>query len=394
MKRILFLSFYYEPDLCAGSFRNTTLSRELAKQGADCGVEVIVLTTMPNRYRSYKVQAPEYEEEGNLKIHRIPLPSHRSGILDQIQAFRRYYSQVIQFAESESKPNLVFASSSRLFTAYLGHKIAKRFKVPLYLDIRDLFVDTISDVVRNPALRYILMPLLQTIERQTFQSADHINLISRGFESYFSKYSPTGTTFFTNGIDTEFVREGIDSGLPQSLGETISILYAGNIGEGQGLHRIVPQVAARLGSKYQFHIYGDGGAIHLLHREVDKCGLKNVLLHPPVPRDELIKRYKTADYLFMHLNDLPAFRKVLPSKTFELAAMNKPVLAGVSGYAAQFIREELQGFYVFEPCNAEALSDHLLKRSLPEIPDHIAFLDKYSRDKINRSMAASILSYL
>ena len=30
--KILFLTFYFEPDLCAGSFRNTPLFRELLRQ--------------------------------------------------------------------------------------------------------------------------------------------------------------------------------------------------------------------------------------------------------------------------------------------------------------------------------------------------------------------------
>ena len=32
MKRVVYLTFYYQPDLCAGSFRNTPLAIELAKQ--------------------------------------------------------------------------------------------------------------------------------------------------------------------------------------------------------------------------------------------------------------------------------------------------------------------------------------------------------------------------
>ena len=32
MKRITYLSFYFEPDLCAGSFRNTPLLKELSFQ--------------------------------------------------------------------------------------------------------------------------------------------------------------------------------------------------------------------------------------------------------------------------------------------------------------------------------------------------------------------------
>ena len=45
--------------------------------------------------------------------------------------------------------------------------------------------------------------------------------------------------------------------------------------------------------------------------------------------------------LFLHLGAVPAFEKVLPSKLFEYAALGKPVLAGVAGYAADFVRAEI-----------------------------------------------------
>ncbi len=41
--------------------------------------------------------------------------------------------------------------------------------------------------------------------------------------------------------------------------EKIIITYAGNIGEGQGLEKIVPNMARKLGNNYEIHIIGDGG---------------------------------------------------------------------------------------------------------------------------------------
>jgi hypothetical protein len=58
----------------------------------------------------------------------------------------------------------------------------------------------------------------------------------------------------------------------------------------------------------------------------------------------------------LHLNAFPAFEKVLPSKIFEYAGLGKPILAGVAGYPASFIQNEVNNAQVFEPCNvAEAV---------------------------------------
>ena len=88
--RILYLSFYFEPDLSAGSFRNTSLAKELAKQCAkDCHIDLI--TSKPNRYNTFRVEALSKEEVGNITVHRIDLPSHKNGMLDQVHSFREYF---------------------------------------------------------------------------------------------------------------------------------------------------------------------------------------------------------------------------------------------------------------------------------------------------------------
>ena len=67
MKKILYLTFYFEPDLCAGSFRNSPLVKELADQVQGLA-EIDVITTLPNRYSTFDVDAPQYEERGNYTI--------------------------------------------------------------------------------------------------------------------------------------------------------------------------------------------------------------------------------------------------------------------------------------------------------------------------------------
>jgi uncharacterized protein YcgL (UPF0745 family) len=200
---ILYLTFYFEPDLCAGSFRNTTLVKSLAEEISKKD-QIDVITTMPNRYQTYKQDAPAFENRGNIKIHRIIIPQHKSGFLDQIYSFGTFFNEVKKITKNE-KYNLVFASSSRLFTAYLGYRVAKKNKTPLYLDIRDIFVDTIEDVLKNPFIKAILIPSIKIIERKTFNYASHINLISNGFSSYFKKFKCKSYSFYTNGIDDEFL---------------------------------------------------------------------------------------------------------------------------------------------------------------------------------------------
>ena len=127
MKRIVYLTFYFKPDLCAGSFRNSPLALELAQQAKTKDIIVEVYTTLPNRYSSFDIEASVYEELDNLKIHRISLPPHKSGMVDQIFSFLKFYSEVFKLNKGK-KADLVFASSSRLFTAFIGYRFALKSK--------------------------------------------------------------------------------------------------------------------------------------------------------------------------------------------------------------------------------------------------------------------------
>lgn len=388
-KRILILSFYYRPDLCAGSFRTNALVEALLEQ-QDCP-QIDVITTLPNRYSSFNSQAQAQENDGRLSIRRIKLPTHHSGMIDQAKAFL-YFAREVSTIIKGQYYDLVYATSSRLMTAALGARIARQVDAPLYLDIRDIFVDTIKEVLpRNAAL--LLKPFFSLIERWTINHAVHVNLVSRGFEPYFkSRYPNQSFTYFTNGIDEDFLREKFASDFADPGGrKTISVLYAGNMGEGQGLHTVIPRLALRLGDRVRFKLIGDGGRRLLLEKAIAEMGAKNVELMVPMPREALLREYLAADVLFLHLNAYDAFKKVLPSKIFEYAALGKPIWAGVAGYAAQFIRDEITNAAIFSPCDIEHALEVFEQLIVHDSPRY-AFSQKFSRKHIMRTMAADVFA--
>ena len=384
--KILFLSFYYQPDLCAGSFRATALIKELKKQlPVDSTIDVV--TTMPNRYQSFDAgnSVEEFEQDGDVNIYRIPLPTHKSGMADQIKSFYSFYKGAKNIVKNKEY-DLVFATSSRLFTAFLGASISRNKKLPLYLDIRDIFVDTLSDVL-SKKLSLFLVPVLRKVEDYTFKRASKINLVSEGFSEYFkSRYDKT-YSYFSNGIDDEFIKPIINK--PESSGVK-TVLYAGNIGEGQGLHKIIPQLAKSSIGSFKFIIIGDGGKAADLKEKVIESGATNVEFLPPVNRTQLIEHYQSADVLFMHLNDYDAFEKVLPSKIFEYAALGKPILAGVSGYAAKFVKENVSNAQVFYPCNSTEGYKALASLELKD-QSRDEFINSFKRTNIMSEMAKTII---
>ena len=383
--KILILTFYYTPDLSAGSFRSTAFIPSL-KELVGNDVDIEILTTTPNRYHSYKNEAPEVEQNENIYIKRIKLPPHKSGMIDQSRAFAAYATGVAKHIKGK-KYDLVFATSSRLFTAFLGAMVSKKNKALLYLDIRDIFADTMDNVLGGP-VKKVVVPVLRQIEKFTIRSASKINLVSRGFEGYFKNAAPNKAySFFPNGIDEDFLKYNFEKVAPTSKK---IILYAGNIGEGQGLEKIVPDVAKVLANQCEIWVIGDGGTRHKLESKIKTEHINNVRIINPVNRNDLMAYYAQADYLFLHLNDYDAFKKVLPSKIFEFAATGKPMLAGVGGYSKEFIESQIEGAAVFGPCNTKEFVEKFKSLNGNKF-NRSAFISKYTRKNIMDKMALDFI---
>lgn len=387
--RVLLLSFYYPPDIGPAPLRAESIVDALLKEGAG-ELKIDVITTMPNRYRSYRTEASVTEVRECLTIQRVVLPGHASGMFDQAKAFAVFAWGVLRLCRRRQW-DVVAVTSSRLMTAALAAFVAKRTKSKLYVDIRDLFADTMCDILDRSALKFLL-PVFRKLERWTFNAADRLNVVSGGFVSYIKMIAPEARlTEYTNGTDVDFVKVDFASVEPDFSNNLI--VYAGNIGDGQGLQHILPAASKSLGEKFDFRIIGDGGRRNELKIALQAEGVTNVKIIDPVPRDQVMMHYGEADVLFLHLNDFEAFRKVLPSKIFEYAATNKPILAGVSGYAANFLRENVTGVEIFEPCNAPEMHKALARLLAgPRIFDRSDFCAAYSRKKIMQRLAKDIIA--
>lgn len=386
--RLLILSNYFTPDLSAGSFRMQALVDSL-QTWSQKGLEVDLVTTQPNRYASHSVDAPGYEDRGWLRVHRIKLPAHKGGMIDQSSAYLRYILGVRRVVRGR-RWDLVFATSSRLMTARLGAHVAQKMNAPLYLDIRDLFTDNMQELLSGGPLK-LLQPIFRRAEKKAFRSASCINVVSEGFVKHVNAIAPdVPVRVFTNGIDGIFLKTDFSNTFGNN--SLPLIVYAGNMGEGQGLHRIVPEVAGRMFGKAKFRFIGDGGRRKVFENELSLNDVSNVEIMPPVDRASLLDQYCRADILFLHLNDLDAFKKVLPSKIFEYGATGKPILAGVSGYAAEFLKINIPDAEIFSPLDVDGMSEAITRLEKGQsMMDRSHFRKQFSRKNIMDEMARDIV---
>lgn len=387
MKNILFLSYYFEPDLSAGSFRNTSLSQTLAEYLKEKAT-LQVYCTQPNRYQQTSETVLYHEKKDNCNIYRIQVPQHGNGFFRQIRSFLFYRRQVLELTRNQQF-DFIYASSSKLFTAYLAYEVAKRKKIKYYIDLRDLFAENLEEFIPIPVLNIALKRWVQQFfERPCLMNAAHININSQGFRDSLPRGYTGTVSFFPNGVDDYFLNWRRDTHVKN---ERPLVTYAGNIGEAQGMHLILPTLAKRLEGRFDFLIVGEGSMRNRLMQELRKAGVNNVEWRAPVKRHALLEIYQRSDYLFIHLNRHKSLEKVLPSKLFEYAAGNVPILAGVSGYPRQFIQKEVKSnVFCFDPGAVEPLCQYLLNNDY-HLASRPEFVTKFSRKEVNLRMAKSIM---
>ena len=394
--KIVFFTFYYPPDLCAGSFRAITLAQALSERMKDDD-ELHIITTHPNRYENHRVKANNVEMHGNITVHRISVPSHKSGMLSQARTFITYALASYKLSNNLN-PDFLIGTTSRLMTGVLTGISARKLGCKYFIDLRDIFSETISDIFsqKSKLLGFVSKTTFSLLERWLFNNAIGVNVVSAGFPEYFQAkgVDTSNWSFFPNGVDKEFIN------LPfienKNSKNIKTILYAGNIGSGQGLETVLPATAKRMGSRYRFLVIGGGGASSKLINAIKSNNVNNIEILPPVKREKLIKYYKDADILFLHLNDIPAFRRVLPSKIFEYTALRRPIVAGLGGYSAKFIVDNVPYATIFNSGDVDGCVDAIKKAEILEVKDKNIdiFVEKYSREKIMNKMAKHIFSLL
>ena len=267
------------------------------------------------------------------------------------------------------------------------------------VDIRDVFSDNISSLkISNNFLIKFIIKIIYLLETKLIKHAQWINIVSPGFMNY-KHFKPHNDKIhiYTNGIDNIFIenRKNIPSGLSLRK-KTIHITYAGNIGYGQGLEKIVILIANHFKSKIAFNIIGDGNSLSILQDKIWEFNLSNVKIIEPLSRDKLIEHYNSADILFLQLNNVDAFKNVLPSKIFEYGSFDKPILAGVSGTAENFLIKNLPQSYIYHPNrpNDAIVKINQILENKKLIICNDEFVNNFTREKIMGDMLKNIYDSL
>lgn len=401
-KKLLVLSLYYHPDIGPGPTRVKSIIETLNKNKFS---EINLITSYPFRYPDYKLPfdnlkilnkltSKNYDlyKFGNLKIYRVKLKQHKNTMSSQIFSYLKFFYYVLVISK-KIKPNLIFATSGRLMTAFLAYLVSIIHKSKLIVEFRDIFSFGIKNhnFFKIKILNIIFSKLFFYIEKFILNKSVKVNFVSEDFKNYFNVNFNNKFKFYPNGIDEEF----LNFNFKKKTKGLSNILYIGNIGEAQNLHNFLPNFSTYLKKNIQIKVIGSGGGKKALLKNITANKIKNIKVFDPIPKIELLSLYKNADILLLNLADKEVFESVIPSKIYEYIIINKPVMIGCKGEVEKFTKYSNNLFF-FNPSDAisavEAL-EKIIKNKKKNITTD-DFKKKFSRKNISKRIVNDIYKCL
>jgi len=362
--KLLFLSDNFVPEQNASARRSYEHCRNWVRQG----VEVTVITTVPNfplgkpqpPYRNRLYARERIDGIDVIRVWSFLAPN--SGVILRALDFGSF--AVTGFvAGLAQKADVIVATSPQMLTAVCARLLSRVKRRPWLFEVRDLWPESITAV--GAMKEGLAMRLLRRLESTLYRSAERIvtvtepmraRLVERGVPEEKVGVVPNGADL------TRLLPRLASADLAGRLrleGKFV-VGYVGTHGFAQGLE-VVVRAASLIGDRnIHFLFVGEGARREYLVELATQLNLQNATFVRGVSSEAAVEYLALADTVVVPLKNSALFDGALPSKIFEAAAMEKPLLLSAKGLSADIVREYNAGIAV-EPENPQALASAVLR---------------------------------
>lgn len=332
-----------------GIYRHRLLLGELARRGWK-----VDLVSTPVNYMTGVV--PERYRRRPYRRERIEDVEHHwvwasSGIhASRVRRALNYVSFAASAAARGAtlpRPDVVLASSPPLPVATLGAALARRFRRPWVLEVRDVWPESAVSVgwLDEDSRAY---RALERVAHRHARRADAVvvptpGLVERVLAHGAARVDVVPGSVFDSPPDPD-LRARIRSVLGVDEGACL-FAYVGALGAANGIDLLLDAVALLPDDvPAAFVVAGDGSDRSRLAERVGAEGLARVRLLGAVPKAEVGGLLAAADVSLHLLRPDPVFETALPSKVLEAFGAHRPIVTTVPGLPEQLARESGGGF--------------------------------------------------
>lgn len=398
---IQFFSHYFPPEVNAPASRTYEHCVRWDREGHD----IKVITCQPNCptgvvFFGYQNQLlPERDSVDGIRVIRVWTHlAANAGMTRRTLNYLSYMVSALFAGLFGKKPDVIIATSPQFFCGWAGVLVGLIRRVPVVLEVRDVWpasIEAVGAMRSRPLLRFLVM-----LEQMMYRMATHIVTVGEGYREHIihrmGGRHGTKVTVITNGVDLskyrpddpdeEFLKE-------HDLDGKFVCSYVGTIGMAHGLD-VVLRAAEILKAKgrddIRFCLVGEGARRERLETMANHLGVSQwVKFLGLLPKTDIPKVLASSDAMLVHLRTCELFETVIPSKIFEIMAMERPIVMGVAGEAYEIVDEAHAGLPMKPDNEADLVRIVELLADNPEIAAELSESGrKYVATHYNRDALA------
>lgn len=361
--RVGLLTQWYDPEPGPAALPGV-LARGLAARGH----EVKVLTGFPNYPTGsldpgYRMRRRLDEVRDGIPVRRVALyPSHDASTGRRLANYGSFaLSALASGLDALRDVEVLWVNYSPVTVALPMWPLHYGRRVPCVLQVSDLWPDTVmaSGFGSSGPRHRLAWSAMNAWCRAMYAAAHSVAVISPGVCGILAQrgVDPAKVVYAPMWAD-EALFYPSEGSLRKELGideTTVVVLYAGTLGEAQGLESLIDACATLGNTDMVCLIAGSGVSEMALRRLVETANARNIRFLGRVAVDRITRLMATGDVHFVGLRKHPLTSVTMPSKVQATLAAGRAVIASLDGDAAATVCDSGAG-WVAPPGDAVAVA--------------------------------------
>lgn len=350
--RVGLLTQWYDPEPGPGALPGV-LARGLVARGHD----VQVLTGFPNYPTG--VIAPGYTSKRSLdeildgvSVRRVALyASHDASATRRLANYASFGASAVANGLSSLRGlDALWVNYSPITVALAMWSARFGLRIPVVTHIFDLWPDTLalSGFASGGRAYRMAEPGLNAWCRAMYRASESVAFISPGVGRILqARGVPAEKLHYVPIWADEAVFHPSDTNLRAELGiaaDSIVLLYAGALGEAQGLMTLIDACAAVTDRRFVCLIAGSGIMESCLRAHAEELGASNVRFLGRLPQEQMTNLMATGDFNYVGLKPHALSAITMPSKMQAGLAAGRALLVAADGDVATAVRDSNAGF--------------------------------------------------
>lgn len=254
------------------------------------------------------------------------IPYNRASSFKRLMTWSIGFLKAVWLIKTTYRNADLFLVTNPPFTTFIPLLCSNTYKLLIY----DIYPDALVefDYFRKESK---VTKVWEKANRKVFKKAQKVYTLTEGMKSRILNYTnEENIKVVPIWTDNEFLKPIEKSENPfiidRKLEDKFIVMYSGNLGKSHPVEIMVDLAKLCKNPKIHFMIIGGGDKYNVLEKKMTDANLSNITLQTWVPTEEIPQSMNAADIGVVTLGK-EATDISIPSKTFNLFSVAKPILA-------------------------------------------------------------------